>query len=120
MSVAGIAVIASSGAIVSAFPPVQTKTVRVRNDTTDANIRVRCVGFGPDVAFTSDVTKGQFKDETGILVGSRGVVVYNAENQKVLAIKGIELYAEGPVPQMIVSGNVSAGYNIAMTSLPAN
>ncbi|OAI52401.1 hypothetical protein AYO47_06190 [Planctomyces sp. SCGC AG-212-M04] len=116
---AAVALIAS-GAFVRAFPPVQTKTVRVKNDTADANIRVRCIGYGSEVAFTTDVTKGQFKDESGILIGSRGVVVYNSENQKILVTKGIELYADEFVAQMVVAGNANSGYTVAMSSLPNN
>lgn len=89
----------------------QTRTVRVVNHC-DVNIRVRGVGFGPDVHFTIDVPQGQTRNETGVFTGHRGVVVYNSATRESLAVGHFHLKPEFAGVAAVVVGNATEGYRV--------
>jgi hypothetical protein len=91
------------------------KKVRLTNNTTDTEVRMRCVGFKRDVHFTLTVPRNQQKIETGVFVGDRGVIVYETLNEKVIATGQFELTAAGMNVDVEVKGDMTNGYTLAAT-----
>lgn len=90
-----------------------TKKVRITNNTTDTGIRARVVHFKPNIQFIRDVPKNQQKLITGVDTGSRGVIIWETLNEKVIATGFFELKASGLNIDVIVTGNKTAGYKIS-------
>jgi len=88
----------------------QTRKVRIRNQT-DTDIRAKCFGFGQGVGFVLDVAQGQQQTEVGVLQGSRGILIWEDFNEKVIVTGSFELSGMNVIVTVTgMNGNYQLAY----------
>lgn len=88
------------------------KAVRVANENTDTAIRVRCVGFDHDTAFTVTLETRSEHVFHRIACGDRGVVVYDSFSEKIIAVGTFVIDPKGRDVLLRINGNAKTGYAI--------
>jgi hypothetical protein len=88
----------------------QTRKIRIKNNS-DTGIRIKCLGYSEGVGFLMDVPQGQQRTQDGVVEGSRGIIVWENFNEKVIITEKFTLSGMNLIG--IVLGDSTNGYRIA-------